>query len=216
VTCHSSAVPFPFYLVTDRRIPGNLPLVDRLRTLAEASPAGTFAVQVREKDLCANDLLQLVRDVVTAVRPRGVPVFVNDRADLAMAAGADGVHLPGNGLDPAALRRVYPGLIGVSTHSREELASLEPGMVDFATFGPVFTTPSKLPYGPPQGIGALRDAVAAARVPVFAIGGIKAETAADLKGTGIAGIAAISAVLASSDPVTSLESLIRLASVPGC
>lgn len=215
MTCLSSAAPFRFYLVTDRRITARLPLVDTLLSLAEGLAPGTLAIQVREKDLCAKDLLKLVRDVVSAVRGRGVPVFVNDRADLALAAGADGVHLPGNGLDPADLRRVYPGLIGVSTHSCAELSSLEPGVVDFATFGPVFSTPSKMAYGPPQGVKALREAVDASRVPVFAIGGIKAETARDLKGTGIAGIAAISAVLASPEPVTSLDSLIRLASVPG-
>lgn len=210
------AVPFRFYLVTDRKVCGERSLVDRLRVLAAGLPPGILAVQVREKDLEGRDLLALVLEVIEAVRPYGVPVFVNDRADVAMAAGADGVHLPGSGMKPPSLRAVWEGMIGASTHSSEEVAALAPGIVDFATFGPVFDTLSKRAYGPPQGTDALTVATASAAVPVFAIGGISNRTASRLQNTGISGLAAISAIWRAEDPVRTLSSLLRGAFGQAC
>ena len=127
---------------------------------------------------------------------------------MAIAAGCAGVHLPESGLDPASVRAVFPGLIGRSTHSIEAVASLDPACMDYATFGPVFDTPSKRAYGPPQGIGKLREAVVASRVPLFAIGDFNPDTAPLLAGSGIRGIAAISAVLGAPDPVVAALRLI--------
>jgi len=201
---------FRLYVVTDRRVTGGPDgLVARLVRAADGLPPGTMAVEVREKDLEAGALLALVRRIRAALAPRGVPVFVNDRWDVAAAAGAEGVHLPESGLDPAAVRRVWDGRIGVSTHATAVL--LRAGAADFATFGPVFPTPSKLAYGPPQGVDRLREAVAASPVPVIAIGGIDAATAPDLRGTGIAGIAVIRAVLAADDPAGAARELLALA-----
>ncbi|NOZ01987.1 MAG: thiamine phosphate synthase [Deltaproteobacteria bacterium] len=213
----ADTVPFSFYLVTNRRLcGGGRGLVDRLRLIAEGLPRRTLAVQVREKDLDSTELLTLVRDVIRAVKPFGVPVLVNDRADVAIAAGAAGVHLPANGMSAGSLRSVYGGMIGVSTHSAAELAGLKPGEADFATFGPVFDTPEKRAYGPPQGPDALSASVAQAGIPVFAIGGISSETAPLLKGSRVAGLAAISSVLTAKDPIRAVVSLLRLASARGC
>lgn len=199
---------FRLYVVTDRRVCGGAEgMAERLRQVAEGLPTGTLAVEVREKDLEARAQLALVRRVREALAPWAVPVLVNDRWDVAFAAGAEGVHLPESGLDPVTVRRAWSGArIGVSTHSAEALAGLRGA--DFATFGPVFATPSKLAYGPPQGIDRLRAAVAASPVPVFAIGGIAADTVRDLRHTGIAGIAAIRSVLSAPDPAAAARTLL--------
>lgn len=199
----------PFlYLVTDRHVVPDGDLPRTVGLVAEALPPGSLAVEVREKDLPARAALDLVRAIRAAAR--SVPVLVNDRLDVAFAAGAEGVHLPGSGLPSAEVRRFWSGRIGVSTHSVGELAALDPREVDLATFGPVFATPTKLRYGAPQGIANLRAAVAASRVPVVAIGGIDAVTVPELKGTGVAGIAVIRAVLAAPDPGEAARRLMDL------
>ncbi len=150
-------LPFRFYLITDRHLFGPGPVEARLEALFRGLPAGTLAIQVREKDLPTPDLLDLTRRIRAAAAPRGVPVLVNDRLDVAIAAGAEGVHLPGSGLPPALVRPVFPGLIGTSCHSVEEVARLDPVQVDFATVGPVHETPSKRAYGPPLGVETAAD-----------------------------------------------------------
>src|SRR5262249_58174695 len=98
-------------------------------------------------------------------------LLVNDRVDVAVAVGADGVHLGGGSLPADVARRLLPpgALVGVSTHAPAEAAS---AMADFVFYGPVYATPSKAAFGPPQGLAALRQAAAAARVPLLAIGGV--------------------------------------------
>ncbi len=201
---------FTLYLVTDRKLfPSPDDLVRAVAMVAAALPPGALGVEVREKDLCARDLLDLVVRVRAAVAGTGTRVLVNDRLDVALAAGADGVHLPASGLPAAAARAAGARWIGVSTHSAAELAALVPADVDFATFGPVFDTASKRGFGPPQGVEALHLATAATAVPVYAIGGITARTAPALSNTGIAGIAVIQAVLAAPDPARAAVEIIR-------
>jgi len=126
---------------------------------------------------------------------------VNDRVDIAMAVGADGVQLPENGFPPRAARRAAAGkiLVGVSAHSLERARSAEHEGADFITFGPVFDTASKLRYGPPQGLDALRRVAGGVNVPVFAVGGITPERALRCTACGASGVAVISAVLGSTD-----------------
>jgi thiamine-phosphate pyrophosphorylase len=189
------------YVISDRRAAGGaVPMLDILRRVAGALPPGFLAVQIREKDLAPREVVALARAAVEALAPWDVPVLVNDRFDLAMAAGAAGVHLSSSGLDPAEVRAAYEGRIAISTHQAAELSRLRPADVDWAVFGPVFDTPSKRPFGPPQGVEALRRAVHASGVPVVALGGIHRDNAPLLSGTGIAGIASISAVLCAPDP----------------
>lgn len=199
---------FRFYLITDRRRFGPGPIEARLDALFRGLPAGTIAIQVREKDLPTRDLLDLVRRIRAVAAPHRVPVLVNDRLDVAIAADAEGVHLPGSGLPPALVRPVFPGLIGASCHSVEEVARLDPTQVDFATFGPVHDTPSKRLDGPPLGVEVLRRAAGASRVPVVAIGGVGPDTAESLRGTGIAAVAAISAVWTAPDPAAVVTSVL--------
>jgi thiamine-phosphate pyrophosphorylase len=132
----------------------------------------------------------------------GARLLINDRVDVALAVAADGVHLGGRSLPVATVRRLLgpDRLIGVSTHHPAEIAAAAAAGADFATFGPVYATPSKLPYGQPLGLAALRQACHASPVPVFALGGIRAAHLAALQAAGCAGVAVISAIIAATDP----------------
>jgi thiamine-phosphate pyrophosphorylase len=187
-------VDFRFYLISDRTQTAGRPLVAALQAAAQA---GVRGVQLREKDLASRALFNLAGEVKGVLDPLGARLLINDRADVAAALGA-GVHLPGAGLTPATARRVVGGgLIGVSTHTLAEARFAEASGADFLTFGPVFFTPSKAPYGDPPGLDALAAVCAAVRLPVFALGGVTPARVAACRDAGAYGVAAISAVLAA-------------------
>jgi thiamine-phosphate pyrophosphorylase len=171
------------------RRPGDA-LVQRV---AAAAAAGVNLVQVRERDLEARDLTRLVARCVTAVRDTRTRILVNDRLDVALAAGAHGVHLRADSLPASRARALAPigFLIGRSVHSRAEaVAACADGGVDYLLFGTVFPTGSK-PGQAPAGVQALAEVVEATPVPVLAVGGVSPDTAHQLAGTGCAGFAAI-------------------------
>lgn len=159
--------------------------------LARLAAAGVGAVQVREKDLDDRAVLELARQARAALPPPAT-VLVNGRLDLALAAGADGAHLPADGVPAAALRRRFGDgvLLGVSTHSVEEVERALHGGADYVTFGPVWPTPSKERYGPPLGIGELARA-ARIRIPVYALGGVMLSRFGEAAAAGAAGVAGI-------------------------
>ncbi|HVU52411.1 MAG TPA: thiamine phosphate synthase [Polyangia bacterium] len=198
-------------LVTDRRATAGRPLVEVVRAALAATPAearGAVAVQLREKDLEARALLELARALRDVTHDAGAALFVNDRVDVALAAGADGVHLGGRSLSPADVARVAPRLaVAVSTHARGEVETAARAGARFAVFGPVWDTPSKRPYGAPVGLDALRDATAAG-LPLVALGGVTPENAASCAAAGAAGVACIRAVLAAPDPGAALVRLL--------
>ncbi|MDY0002819.1 MAG: thiamine phosphate synthase [Polyangia bacterium] len=200
------------YLVTDRRLVprGDLPaLVDRALALA---PKGSVAVQLREKDLTSRELLVLARALGEITRARGASLLVNDRIDVALAAGADGVHLAGHSLPPKDARRILGPdlLLGASAHSLEEARRARAAGCDFATFGPVFPTPSKAPLGSPLGLEALEKACAAlAPFPLIALGGLDLDSAGACRAAGAAGVAAIRAWLLAPDPAEAVRRLLE-------
>jgi len=202
------AVDFRLYLVTDRRQAAG---GDLLGAVASALAGGVQAVQLREKDLGARELLELARRMREITTRHGAKLLINDRVDVALASGADGVHLGVASLPPKEARRMLgrDRLIGCSTHGTEQLAAAMAGGADFATFGPVFATPSKGPYGPPVGVETLRRACASSDIPVFGIGGIGRENCAEVIAAGSYGIAAISAVLAAGDPCAAASEMKR-------
>lgn len=170
------------------------------RVLEAAVAGGVGAIQVREKDLDGGALYARVTELVSLCRPKGVRVLVNDRADVAHAAGADGVHLPGAGLSVDDARAVVgrDARVGRSIHDRAELAACRG--VDYAIFGPIFDTPSKRRYGAPQGLERLADVSRTSDVPIVAIGGITADRARDVLVNGAAGVAVMGAILSADDP----------------
>jgi thiamine-phosphate pyrophosphorylase len=204
-----AAVDFRVYLITDRRLAsgGNL-----LSAVERALSGGVRAVQLREKELGGRELLELARKMRALTSRHGAKLLINDRVDIALAAGADGVHLGEASIPPQEARRLLgPGrLIGCSAHGAEQLAAAEAGGADFAVFGPVYFTPSKAAYGPPLGVEALRRACASTRIPVFALGGVGARNINEVLAAGADGIAMISAILATEDPETAASEINHL------
>ena len=176
-------VDFPLYFVTDRHQTGGRPLIP---LIGQAVTGGVRAVQVRERDLATRDLLALSQELCVSVRARGVRVMINDRLDLVLALGADGVHLRADSLPVAAARRLLGAdrLIGVSAHSADDVARAESDGADFAVLGPVYETPSKREYGPPIGLRALEEAGRRCQIPVFAIGGMTVARVEDVRKAG--------------------------------
>jgi len=170
------------YYVTDRR------RADVVACAERAIADGVDMIQVREKDLGTRALLALVERIVLAARGSETKVLVNDRLDVAIAAGADGVHLPANGLRVADVRPLIQ-LVGVSTHTVDEVIAAESDGADFVVFGPVFDTPGKTAVG----LERLRAITRQVSIPVFAIGGVHSGNAAMVLRAGAAGIAGIRA-----------------------
>lgn len=177
------------YAISDRRRAGD---GDLTKWAANCFGAGVDWVQIREKDLDGRALLSLASQLRRA-SPKG-RILVNERADIALAAGLDGVHLPSDSIGPSAARRLLGGAatVGVSCHSLDEARRAADGGADFVVFGPVFDTPSKPGYGPPQGLPALTGVCQAVEIPVLALGGVNGENAAACKAAGAGGIAGIS------------------------
>ncbi len=196
------------YLITDRRTSPR-PLPEQMARALDGVPRGSAAVQLREKDLGARELFELGRALLEVCRARGAMLLVNDRVDVALAFGADGVHLSGTSLPASAARKLLgPGArIGVSCHSPEEIRARQAG-ADFATFGPVFETASKKQYGPPVGTHQLPAALGLG-LPLVALGGIEASNAGSLRGLGFSGVACIGAVNSAEDPAGAAGALWR-------
>ncbi len=210
--------PDPRSLTPDPRNWGVLLVTDGKQTrgrslvavVDQALRAGVRAVQLREKDLNARDLCLTAEQLLPAVRAAGAVLLINDRIDVALAVGADGVHLSRKSLPPGEARRLLgPGrLVGISCHSIPEVREAVAAGVDYVVFGPIFHTPSKAPFGPPLGLEPLREARAVCSLPLVAIGGIRAEQAPAVVAAGADGVAVISAVLAAVDPAAAARDLL--------
>jgi len=180
---------------TAKTIPDDPEFSNILRWIEAAVAAEIPLVQIREKSLTARVLYELTTRAAAILNGSMTRLLVNDRFDIARAAGAHGVHLTSRSLPANVIRRICDKdfLIGVSTHSLEEALQARADGVDFVLFGPVFETESKRAYGAPQGLDKLREVTnALPGFPVMAIGGINLQNAAECLHAGASGIAAIS------------------------
>lgn len=181
-------------LVTDRHVAGGEDAL--VRQVSEAVAGGVSVVQLREKDLSGEALLRLAARIKEAIDGQAL-LIVNGSADVALAVGADGVHLPE--AMPALANPPEGLLVGRSVHSTEAAKLAEAGGADYVVFGPVYDTPSH-PGVPAAGLEALSSVVKAVSIPVVAIGGVLITRVAAMMNAGAGGIAVISAILGSPSP----------------
>jgi thiamine-phosphate pyrophosphorylase len=189
--------------------------------VGEAAAGGVSLVQYRAKDIATRQMIAEARAQKHALAQSGVPLLINDRVDVALAAGADGVHLGRDDMEPVDARRLLGprAIIGITVKTAAEARAVDPEIVDYASVGGVFATGSKYNPDPPVGadglahlVGLIRDN--APRMPISAIAGIDADNAASVIQAGADGVALVSAIAAAHDPraaASSLKSLITRA-----
>jgi thiamine-phosphate pyrophosphorylase len=203
--------------VTPPALPPLYAIIDPLDTgrdpvdLADALLAGgARLLQLRLKGVPTRSLLAIATEIREHTQRAGALLIVNDRPDVARAAGADGVHLGPDDLPVEAARMLLPrpALIGVSTHDDGELAAALATDPDYVAVGPIYTTQSKTDARPARGLDAVRQARGRTRLPLVAIGGITAETAATLRQAGADSVAIIGALVRAADVAAATRALV--------
>lgn len=186
-------------VITDRRLAGPRAIVDIVRA---ALDAGAPAIQLRDKDATPRQLTELARSLLPLTRAAHALLFVNDRLDVALASGADGVHLGPDDIPPAAARALAPApfLIGCSADDPARARDLERDGASYIGCGAVFGTSTKDVAGERIGIAGLEEVVRAVAIPVIAIGGVDATNIGEVARAGAAGAAVVSAVMAAPKP----------------
>lgn len=208
---NNKIIDFRLYLITDRKLIKHY--ASLITVVKEALKGGARAIQLREKDLGTRELLKLAYKMRELTKKYNAKLFINDRLDIALASGADGVHLTQNSIPVDAVRNAVHASrfsIGVSTHSLKEAVEAEKKGADFITLGPVYRTPSKLKYGAPLGIEALKKVSKKIKIPVFAIGGVKISKVNELRNAGAYGVAVISEIFRAEDIKVRTEELIKI------
>jgi thiamine-phosphate pyrophosphorylase len=184
-------------LITDRTL---LPEDQFLAGIEAALKGGVRAIQLREKNLSENELRSLAKDVLKLTQKYSALLIINHRAELAHAIGADGVHLTESSPAVRKIRKQFPDLlIGKSTHSLQGAMRAQHQGADFVTFSPVYDTPSKQQYGPPQGLEKLKHVCAGLDIPVLALGGIDLSRITSVREQGAFGVALIRGIWNSPD-----------------
>lgn len=193
------------YVITDEGLSRGLTHGEIAR---QAVAGGADVIQVRDKTLTGRALYTVSEEIRKVTADAGALFIVNDRLDIALASGADGVHLGQEDLPLLLARKIAPSpfIIGISVASVEEAVDAEQGGADYIAVGPVFSTSSKPDAGPSLGLQVVRDICAAVNKPVIAIGGIHPGNAEDLISAGVEGIAVISAVVSAEDITTAASS----------
>lgn len=198
------------YLVTDRSLAGGKPVEEIVRA---AVAGGVTMVQLREKDIPTRDFIDEAIALKAALSGTGVPLIINDRVDVALAADADGVHIGQSDMPYEAARSLMgpEKIIGLSVENMDQVLLANSLDVDYIGVSPVFATPTKTDTAAPFGLEGLAEAVRKSGHPAVAIGGMNAKTAADVIAAGADGIAVVSAIMASEDPRSSAAELAALA-----
>ena len=186
----------PLYVVTNRHQTAQRPLHS---VIQETLNAGVQFIQLREKDFDTRQLLSFAKIIQSETRRYNALLLINDRADIAKAIGASGVHLRSDSLPIRQVRQFLgsQAVIGKSTHTLDEVLAAEADGADFLVLGPIYDTPSKRSYGPPLGLETLKTACQQCAIPIYAIGGITPKRTKEVKDVGAYGVAVISAILES-------------------
>ena len=184
---------------------------DILRLAVEAAAGGATIIQLRGKTWTGREFLHIGSELASVLRPKGIPLIINDRADIAFLCRADGVHLGQVDIPLAVARKILgkKALVGVSVCTPAEAAAAEAEGADYLGAGPIFPTLSKLDLPPLLGLAGLREIRARVRVPILAIGGVTASNAADVMDAGADGVAVISAIASAADPRRAASELIE-------
>ncbi|WP_136255802.1 thiamine phosphate synthase [Onishia niordana] len=187
------------YLVTDTRLCAGTGIID---TVLAAVRGGVTMVQLRDKEASDTELIAQAQTLMKALRGSGVPLIINDRLEVALAAKADGLHIgQGDGDVSEARRKLGPdAILGLSVENRTQLRALNKQELDYIGLGPVFATTSKQDHALPLGVEGLTELVTASPLPTVAIGGLKVEHAEAILATGADGLAVISAICGQVDP----------------
>ena len=199
---------YSVYVVTDRSLSRGRTTVDVVR---EAVAGGATCVQLREKQASTRDFLEEARALSALLRAQRVPLLINDRVDIALAVGADGVHLGQQDMPIADARRLGPPswIIGVSAESIEDAIRAEKEGADYIGVSPVFATPTKTDTALPLGLEGLRAMRMAVRIPLVAIGGVQLHNAREVIRAGADGLAVVSAIVSADSPREAAAALRR-------
>ena len=197
------------YLVTDRGIAGKRDIDD---IVLEAVQGGVTMVQLREKNISTREFVELAVKLKKILTPYDVPLIINDRVDVAVASGADGVHIGQSDMPYHIARGMlgYDKIIGLSVENFKQLEESNGLAVDYIGISPVFSTPTKTDTAEPFGLEGLKKAVAMSTHPTVGIGGMNPDTAASVMATGTDGIAVVSAIVGAKSPREASQNLIKI------
>jgi len=207
-------IDYSLYLVTDRALSRGRATVDIVR---EAVAGGVTCVQLREKSCTTQEFIEEAQKLHALLAPLSIPLIINDNVEVALAVGAEGVHLGQKDMAIAEARRQLPAscIIGISAESLKDAIQAEKDGADYIGVSPVFATPTKTDTAPPLGLEGLRAIRAAVRVPLVAIGGIHGENVQEIIRAGADGVAVVSAIVAADFPqlaAAALQQEIRMVS----
>ncbi|WP_419788359.1 thiamine phosphate synthase [Pseudodesulfovibrio sp.] len=197
------------YLVTDRPLCLGRSLEE---VVAEAVAGGCTMVQLREKEADTGEFVDLARRLHALLKPKGVPLLINDRVDVALAAGVEGVHVGQSDMLPADVRRLMgeSAIVGLSVDTDEELLAAQSEPVDYLGIGPVYPTGTKKDVkGTPWGPDGLKRAMGMTSIPLVGIGGVHLRDVPAIAESGVAGIAVVSEICSAPSPRDATQALVR-------
>ena len=199
-------IDYSLYLVTDRGLAKGRSTPDIVRA---AVSGGVTCVQLREKECSTREFIEEALAVKDFLRERGVPLIINDRLDVALAVGADGVHLGQTDMPLEIAQKILRDtmIIGISAESLEDAVEAEKGGADYLGVSPIYATPTKTDTAPPLGQEGLRASRRAVNLPLVGIGGLNQDNAADVIRSGGDGVAVVSAVVSAGDPAAAARNL---------
>ena len=199
-------IDYSLYLVTDRGLARGR---STLEIVKAAVSGGVTCIQLREKDCSTLDFIEQALAVKDCLGARQIPLIINDRLDVALAVGADGVHL-GQSDMPLEMAQKIAGpsmLIGISAESLQDAIEAENGGADYLGVSPIYATPTKTDTAPPLGLQGLREIKNRVKIPLVGIGGLNNSNAAEVIRNGADGVAVVSAIVAAEDPETAAMNL---------